>query len=130
MLGWYSIMLIGSVNKVADGARATTWAVGWDYAILFGGILLSKSEESDQEQWLDHWAERIHRSGLALIALPLLQVSRGMGFLVSQALLLVQPVLGGLVDVASIDRYVALLENPLALEELIERIERKAGSDE
>lgn len=124
------MILVGSVNKVANGARATTWAVGRDYAILFGGSLLSKSEQSDREQWLDHWAERIHRSGLALIALPLLEVGRGMGFLVSQALLLVQPVLGGLVDVASIDRYVALLENPLALEELIERIERKAGSDE
>ena len=91
---------------------------------------MSKSEQAGQEQWLDHWAERIHRSGLALVALPLLEIGRGMGFLASQVLLLIQPVLGGLVDVASIDRYVTLLEDPLAIEELIERIERKAGSND
>jgi hypothetical protein len=85
--------------------------------------------ELDQEQWLGRWAERIHRSGLAVVALPLLEVGRGLGFLVGQALLLAQPVLAGLVDEASIDQYVTLLENPDAMERLIERIERKTESD-
>jgi hypothetical protein len=37
--------------------------------------------------------------------------------------------LAGLVDEASIDQYVTLLENPDAMERLIERIERKTESD-
>jgi hypothetical protein len=85
--------------------------------------------ETGQEQWLDDWAERIHHSNLAVIALPLLEIGRGFGFLASQALLLVQPVLGSLVSEAGVARWVALLENPAALEKLIERIERKAGCD-
>ncbi len=85
--------------------------------------------ETGQEQWLDHWAERIHHSGLAVIALPLLEIGRGFGFLVSQAVLLAQPVLRSLVDEASVARWIALLEDPAALEKLIERIERKAECD-
>ena len=121
--------LVESVNKVASGAQAVTWVVGRDCDIL-GGRLVSESEQAGREQWLDHWAERIHRSGWALIVLPLLQVGRGLGFLVSQVLLLVQPGLGGLIDVADIDRYVAFLEDPLAIEELIERVEQKAECDD
>ena len=84
--------------------------------------------ETDREQWLDHWAERIHCSGLAPVALTALEIGRGLGFLASQALLLVQPVLGDLVDGATVTRYAALLEDPVSLEGLIERIERKAKS--
>ena len=90
---------------------------------------MSKAE-TDQGPWLDHWAERIHRSGLAIVALPFLEIGRGLGFLIGQALLLAQPALGILVDEASVTRYVALLEDPVALESLIERIEQKAKSDD
>lgn len=82
--------------------------------------------ETGQEQSLDRWAERIHRSGLGVVALPLLEIGRGLGFLASQALLLSRPVLAVLVDEAQIDQYVAILEDPAALDELIERVERKA----
>lgn len=85
--------------------------------------------ESSQEQWLDHWAERIHHSGLAVIALPLLEIGRGLGFLASQAVLLVQPALGSLVDGASVARWITLLQDPVALQTLIERIELKAEGD-
>lgn len=85
--------------------------------------------ESHQAQWLDRWAERIHRSGLSVIALPILEVSRGMGFLVSQALLLTQPVLAGLVEETKIDRFVTLFDDPAAIDDLMERIERKANGD-
>ncbi len=85
--------------------------------------------ETDQEQWLDHWVERIHHSGLAVIALPLLEIGRGLGFLASQAILLAQPALGSLVDEANVARWIALLEDPAALKALIERIERKAECD-
>ncbi len=85
--------------------------------------------ETGQEQWLDHWAERIHNSGLAVVALPLLEIGRGLGFLVSQAMLLAQPALGSLVDEASVARWIALLEDPATLEKLIKRIEREAECD-
>ena len=89
---------------------------------------MSKRDAS-HEQWLEQWAERIHRSDLSVVILPLLEVSRGLGFLASQALLLTQPVLEGLVKRESIDRYVTLLEDPVALEDLIQRVERKAKGD-
>ena len=44
----------------------------------------------------------------------------------SHFLLLVQPLLFGVVDKKSVDRYINLLEDPAAIESLIERIERKA----
>jgi hypothetical protein len=86
-----------------------------------------------QERWLDHtldqWAERIHRSGLDVVALPLLEVGRGLGGLASHALLFVEPLLNGVVDRQRIAQYVALLEDPSALESLIRRIERRAARD-
>ena len=93
------------------------------------GEHLEKISEANQEKWLDQWAERIHHSGLSVVVLPLLEVCRGLGFLVGQALLLTQPVLAGLIDEASIDRYVTFLEDPAALEGLMERVERKAKGD-
>jgi hypothetical protein len=79
-----------------------------------------------QEQWLDQWAERIDQSGLAIVALPLLEIGRGLGFVVSHVLLFIQPLLVTVVDKNSINRYINLLEDPAAVESLIERIERKA----
>jgi hypothetical protein len=85
--------------------------------------------EAGQTQWLDHWATRIHGSGLAVIALPVLEIARGVGFLASQALLLLQPVLAGLVDATNINRCLVLLEDPAMMEGLIERIEQKAKNN-
>ena len=86
-------------------------------------------QEIGQEPWLDEWTERIDHSGLSVVALPLLEIGRGLGVLASHALLLIQPVLKGLVDSASINRYVTILEDPVALERLIECVERKAKGD-
>jgi hypothetical protein len=86
--------------------------------------------ETGQEQWLDQWAKRIHHSGLAIVALPLLEMGRGLGFLASQALLLAQPVIGVLTDEANVNKYITLLQDPVTLERLIELIERKAEGDE
>lgn len=82
-----------------------------------------------QERWLDQWAERIHNSGLSVAALPLLEIGRGLGVLASHALMFAQPVLAGLIDEENIARCVTLLEEPSALEGLIQRIERKAERD-
>ena len=49
--------------------------------------------------------------------------------MVSQFLLLIQPLLVTVVDKNSINRYINLLEDPAAVESLIDRIERKAKGD-
>jgi hypothetical protein len=85
--------------------------------------------ETAQEQWLDGWADRIHQSGLAAVALPLLEIGRGFGFLAGQALLLSKPVLAGLIAQDRIERYVTLLEDSAAWERLIERVEQKVRDD-
>ena len=82
-----------------------------------------------QEQWLDQWAERIDQSGLTIVAIPLLEIGRGLGLVVSHILLLIQPLLVTVVDKNSINRYINLLEDPAAVESLIDRIERKAKDD-
>jgi hypothetical protein len=84
---------------------------------------------SGQERWLDQWAERIHKSGLSAVTLPLLEIGQGLGVLASHVLLFTQPILTGLVDAETLNRYVTLLEDPVALERLIERVERKAKHD-
>jgi hypothetical protein len=85
--------------------------------------------ETDQERWLDQWADRIHNSGFSVVALPLLEIGRGLGVLASQALLLAQPLLTGLVNETAINRYANLLEDPAVWERLIARVERKAEGD-
>ncbi len=97
--------------------------------VVYWAVTILSKLETDQEQWLDHWAERIHCSSFAVIIIPLLEIGRGLGFLASQALLLAQPVLKGLSEETDVTRWVALLEDPVALEKLIERIERKAECD-
>ena len=82
---------------------------------------------SVEDQWLDQWAERIRGTGLAVIAIAMLEIGRGLGFLASQTLLLAQPLLAGLVEHTHINRYVAFLDDPAAIDELISRIERDMG---
>jgi hypothetical protein len=82
-----------------------------------------------EEQWLDQLAERIHNSGLSVVLLPLVEIGRALGFLASQVLLLIQPVWVSLVDETRVNHYVTLLEDPAALERLVERVERKTNGD-
>ncbi len=113
--------------RKANG-ESPRWEKQYLYEILGGNDFMSEPE-TGQERWLEQWADRIHGSGLSVIAVPLLEIGRGLGFLASQALLLTQPIVTGLVDEASFNRCVRLLEDPAALERLIERIERKAEDD-
>jgi hypothetical protein len=94
--------------------------------------LLSKPEtaqEPPSHQWAENWAERLGQTGLDVIVLPLLEIGRGLGVLGSNALLFVEPLLAGIVGERNIKRYVALLEDPAALEDLINRLEGKAEGD-
>jgi hypothetical protein len=81
------------------------------------------SEETDRGTWVGEWADRIEASGLSPIALLLLHVGQAFGFLGSQALLLVQPLVMGVVSDVTFERTVALLDSPELLGELRARLE-------
>ena len=81
------------------------------------------SEEMDQGAWIEKWADSIEALGLSPIALPLLHVAQAFGFLGSQALLIVQPLTMGIVNEATFERTVTLLESPALLGELRAHLE-------
>jgi hypothetical protein len=119
-----AVVCMGGYSEPIGGA-ILCWEKRHLCGILGGNGIMSKPRIV-QEQWLDQWAERIDQSGLAVVALPFLEIGRGLGFVVSHILLFVQPLLVTVVDKNSINRYINLLEDPAAVESLIERIERKA----
>ncbi len=82
----------------------------------------------DQQKLIDRWARWVNHKGLTAVALPLLEVGRSLGFLGAQALLMAQPILGLMLDGNRVSSYVALLEDPKALGQLIEQIEQEAAS--
>jgi hypothetical protein len=82
--------------------------------------------ETGLDMWLEDWVERVDRSGLSVVVLPLLELGQAFGFLAGQGLLLIQPVLEPLIDKVTLTRSVTLLEEPALLEEFVERLERKA----
>lgn len=85
--------------------------------------------ESRGSQQFDEWADHIHRSGLAVVALPLLHICRAAGFVLGQAVLLSQPLLNNLIAPARLNHLVALLDDPVAIDTLIAHVEQKAESD-
>ena len=82
---------------------------------------------ADQQAWVETWARHLDAIGLSLVALPLIEVAQAFGFVGSQALLAVQPLMTGIVDDRGIARAVALLENPELLEQLRTSLEGKGG---
>ncbi|TET53534.1 MAG: hypothetical protein E3J64_03405 [Anaerolineales bacterium] len=71
------------------------------------------------EAWVEDWAGRIRALGFSPGALLLIETARALGLLASQALLLVEPVIGGFVDQGTLNRLSALLEDG----ELLDRLE-------
>lgn len=76
------------------------------------------SSEPEQQTWVETWARRIEALGLSSVALPLLEVAHAYGFLGSQALLVTQPLITGIVNDTTVERTVALLDSPELLEQL------------
>jgi hypothetical protein len=68
--------------------------------------------------WIETWAGRIESQGLSPVALLLLEIAHAFGFLGSQALLMAQPLITGMLNDSTIERTVALLESPELLEQL------------
>ena len=77
------------------------------------------SSEVTSEAWVDDWAGRIRALGFSSGALLLVDLARAFGVLGSQAVLLAQPLVGGLVGQVTVDRLSALLEE----KELLDRLE-------
>lgn len=76
------------------------------------------SSETEQQAWVETWARRIETLGLSPVVLPLLDIVQALGFLGSQALLLVQPLVTGIMSDTALEQSMALLDNPELLERL------------
>ena len=85
------------------------------------------SIEAEQHVWVETWAGRIEAMGLSVVVLSCLEIAHTFGLLGSQALLMVQPLMTGIVSDGTVDRAVALLENPDLLERLRMCLEGKRG---
>jgi hypothetical protein len=84
------------------------------------------SIEVEQQVWIQAWATRIRDLGLSQMALLLLEFAGMGGFLGSQLILAVQPLLGGLVSDTTVERAAMLLES-VQLQELLTTSLRQEG---
>ncbi|MBE9470499.1 MAG: hypothetical protein IMY75_00080 [Chloroflexi bacterium] len=76
------------------------------------------SSEAGQQMWVETWARRIDALGLSPAALSLLDIAHAFGFLGSQALLMAQPLVTGLVNDTTVEGAMTLLDSPELLERL------------
>ena len=81
------------------------------------------NSEVEQQAWVKGWARRIEALDLSPVTLSLLEIARPFGFLGSQALLIAQPLLSGIVSETTIERIATLLNDPESLERLKTRLE-------
>ena len=68
------------------------------------------ANEAEQHIWRTALSRRIEAAGLSPLVLPILEVVRTFRLLGSQALLMAQPLLRGVVDDAAVEVGVSLLE--------------------
>jgi len=93
----------------------------WRFLHIFGILAVEGStvnSEAEQRVWVETWARRINALGLSPVALSLLDIAHAFGFLGSQALLMAQPLVTGLVNDTTVERAVTLLDSPELLERL------------
>ena len=83
--------------------------------------------ETGQQVWVETWARRINALGLSPVVLSLLDIAHAFGFLGSQALLMAQPLMTGIVNETTIERTVALLDSPERLARLKVCLEGEKG---
>lgn len=76
-----------------------------------------------EEQLIAQLAQRIDHLGMSRPALLFLEAHRPLGFLGAQALVFLQPILG--INGAVLRQYTQLLEEPDAINRLIEHLEAK-----
>jgi len=83
-----------------------------------------------KEQLINNLAEWIARHGLLAPAVFLLESNKPFGFLGSQALWMIQPLMGPVIGYGQVKAYARLLEDRSSIEQLLVRLESyQAGSD-
>lgn len=81
------------------------------------------NNKAEQLDWVDKLARRIEQRGASSLALLLIEIARPFGFLGSQALLVAQPLLTGIIDNKAVERATVLLDNPELLNRLSATLE-------
>jgi hypothetical protein len=81
------------------------------------------NSEAEQLDWVDKLAGRIEQRGASSLALLLIASARPFGFLGSQALLMTQPLLTGIIDNTAVEQAAILLDNPELLNRLSATLE-------
>jgi hypothetical protein len=76
------------------------------------------NSEAEQLDWVDKLARRIEQRGASSLALLLIEIARPFGFLGSQALLMAQPLLTGIIDNTTVEKATVLLDDPELLNRL------------
>lgn len=89
---------------------------------------MGKSGQEQSEQLLEQLSQQIDRWGLTLPAIVLLQVTRPLSFVASQAVLLCQPLISAFYDAPKIADYAELLADRANLDWLIARLEEDGRS--
>jgi hypothetical protein len=87
---------------------------------------MGKSGPEQSEQLLEHLSQQIGRWRLTLPAIVLLQVTRPLSFIASQALLLCQPLISTFHDAPPIAGYVDLLADRANIDRLVARLEEES----
>jgi hypothetical protein len=81
------------------------------------------NSEAEQLDWVDKLAGRIEQRGASSLALLLIEIARPLGFLGSQALIVAQPLLTGIIDNTKVEKAAVLLDNPELLNRLSTTLE-------
>ena len=81
------------------------------------------NSEAEQSDWVNELARHIEQRGFSSLALMLIEIARPFGFLGSQALVMAQPLLTGIVDDTTVEQTTILLDNPDLLNQLSATLE-------
>lgn len=84
-----------------------------------GGV----TPNEEDEKLLDAVAGRVVRMGMAVPAIFFLESTKPLSYIGSQALVFLEPFVKSFLNVASYDRFVALLEDRQSIERLLRKIE-------
>ena len=84
---------------------------------------MADSEHAQSEQLIEQLTEQISRWRLTVPAILLLQVTRPLGFIASQGLLLCQPLLSFVYDAPRVADYAELLADRASIDRLVMRLE-------
>lgn len=78
--------------------------------------------EAERALQVEEWAQRIEATGLTPVLLPLLELARPLGFLMSQILLLGEPLLDGISSRGTVQKAAVWLEDPDLVDQLLTRL--------